>query len=266
MRRVVVVPHGELHRLPFHALHWDGSWLSDAYEVLLAPSAAAYRACRGARPSATGATAVFGVPHASAPSFEDECRRVAQAVGRAKLYLREDATFERLREEAGRARVLHVATHGMFRPDRPTLSCVRLADAWLNLYDVYDLDVRADLVVLSACETGLVEAGRGDEAFGLLRGFLYAGAPRVLASRWRVNDRSTASFMSSFYGALKEGATYEASLRRARCAVRESRPHPYHWAAFAFVGDARGRYEEEVSVRKETLARRKPRGRREEIR
>jgi CHAT domain-containing protein len=247
-RRLVVVPHGVLHAVPFHALPDGDGWLADRHDVSYAPSAAVFGFCATKPPRATGAATVFALPDPAAPLIAEEAAAVAAALGPGTV--RADgpaATAARLRHAVASSRVVHVASHGMFRPDRPALSSIRLADTWLNLYDVYDLDVRAALVVLSACETGVVPAGCGDEATGLLRGFLYAGAPRVLASRWRVNDASTALFMRSFHGTLNEGGTYDSALRQAMTAVRERHPHPYHWAAFSLVGDARGRLTDRVT-------------------
>jgi CHAT domain-containing protein len=241
-RRLVVVPHGVLHGMPFHALPWGEGWLSDHFDVSYAPSAAVYGFCAAKTARAAGPATVLALPDPAAPLIADEAAAVAAALGPDTVSVAGSAaTAARLREAVATSRLVHVASHGMFRPDRPALSSIRLADTWLNLYDAYDLDVRADLVVLSACETGVVAAGRGCEALGLLRGFLYAGAPRVLASRWRVNDASTALFMRSFHGTLEQGGTYDSALRQAMTAVRERHPHPYHWAAFSLVGNSRGR-------------------------
>jgi CHAT domain-containing protein/tetratricopeptide (TPR) repeat protein len=246
-RRVVVSPHGVLHGVPFHALPDGDGWLAERFDVSYVPSAAVYGFCAAKTATADGAPTVIALPDEAAPLIAEEAASVAATLGGStRVHLGPAATAARLREAAATSRVLHLASHGMFRPDRPWLSSIRLADTWLNLYDVYDLDVRADLVVLSACETGVVEAGRGDEALGLLRGFLYAGAPRVLASRWRVSDRTTAEFMSLFYGALRKGETYESALRTAMTTIRATRPHPYHWAAFSLVGDPRGRVPDET--------------------
>jgi hypothetical protein len=147
--------------------------------VVYAPSAAVYAFCRGVRPEADGDPAVFGLPDERAPQIEGECRRVAQVLGTSRLYLRDEATFERLRREAGRARLLHIATHGMFRHEHPMLSSIRMADRWVNLYDLYGLRVRGELVVLSTCESGVANANGANEILGLTRGFLYAGAPAL---------------------------------------------------------------------------------------
>ena len=249
-RRVVVVPHGVLHGVAFHALPDGDGWLCDEFDVAYAPSAAVLGFCAAKGPRAGGAPSVLALPDEAAPRIADEARSVARCLGPATLVSTgATATAARLREAVRESRLVHVATHGRFRADRPAMSSLRLADTWFNLYDVYDLDVRADLVVLSACESGNSAPGRGDEALGLLRGFLYAGAPRVLASRWRVSDPATELYMTSFYAALRDGATYEAAQRLAMRAVRDRHPHPFHWAAFCLVGNPEGRYLEVPSAR-----------------
>jgi CHAT domain-containing protein len=236
MRRLVIVPHGELHQLPFHALPWGEGWLSERFEVVYAPSAAVYGFCRNARPTATGDAAVFGLPDELAPQIEDETRRVAQVLGSDKLYLRDEATFERLSREAGRARLIHIATHGMFRHEHPMLSSIRMADRWVNLYDLYGLSVKGELVVLSTCESGVANANGANEILGLTRGFLYAGAPALLTSQWPVSDAVTSRFMERFHEALTSGDDAASALRSAMAAVRERHPHPYFWAPFFLTG------------------------------
>lgn len=236
-RQLVVVPHGELHALPFHALPLDAGWLSEHFDVAYAPSATVqgYCARRGAR--ASGPASVLAVPDALAPEIEGEARAVAEALGTdTRLAIGAEATWERFVEDAGRSRILHVASHGTFRRDEPTLSSLKLHDRWANLYDLYGLDLRCDLVTLSGCETGVTRVSRAEGLLGLVRGLLYAGAPRVLVSRWRVDDVTTALLMRSFYGAVRGGATYAGALSQAMAAVRETAPNPYHWASFFLMG------------------------------
>ncbi|MFQ5845267.1 MAG: CHAT domain-containing protein, partial [Planctomycetota bacterium] len=204
VRRLIVAPHGVLHHLPFHALPWGDGWVADRFEVVYTPSAAVYGYCRRRRPRRSGPACVFGVPDEAAPEIEREVRRVAQVLQSDDVHLGEEATLARLREAARTARILHVATHGMFRREQPLLSSIRLADTWLNLYDLYSLELDADLVVLSACESGVADVTGGDEILGLTRGFLYAGARALLASQWRVDDASTAELMESVYHNLEE--------------------------------------------------------------
>ena len=115
-------------------------------------------------------------------------------------------------------------------------SALKLADGWLNFYDIFNLDLQAELVTLSACETGMNEVFPGDELFGLMRGFLYAGAPSLIVSLWMVNDRSTAELMRGLYGGLRQGLSKRAALRQAQMAVKEKHHHPYFWAPFILMG------------------------------
>jgi len=235
-RRLVIVPHGILHRVPFHALPWGDGWVSDRFEVLYAPSAALYVLCGRAEPSAEGPPCVLALPDEYAPRIDDEAREVAKALSTDHLYIGEQATLGRLEEEVREARIVHIAAHGMFRHAQPMLSAIRLADRWMNLYDVYGLDVRGELVVLSACESGTAEVTDGDEILGLTRGFLYAGAPALLTSQWPVNDAVTTEFMSCFYKHLGEFGDVAAAHQRAMAEIRESHPHPYFWAPFFLMG------------------------------
>jgi CHAT domain-containing protein len=172
--------------------------------------------------------------------------------GGAELLLALDFQASRdlaMSRELGRARIVHFATHGVLdsrRPERSglVLSLVDAAgrprDGFLRLRDIYRLNLRADLVVLSGCRTALGREIRGEGLIGLTRGFLEAGAPRVVASLWSVQDRATAELMGRFYHALlREGRPPAAALRTAQLALRRDRrfADPYFWAAFTFQGD-----------------------------
>ncbi len=148
-------------------------------------------------------------------------------------------------------RTLHLATHGIFDTARPELSGLVLSrvdpsgrplDGFVGLRDIYGLDLAADLVVLSGCQTALGREIRGEGLLGLTRGFFYAGAPRVVASLWRVDDRATARLMARFYhGLWGEGQTAAAALRQARLGLAAEHRYrdPYYWGAFILQGDWR---------------------------
>ncbi len=148
-------------------------------------------------------------------------------------------------------RYIHLATHGVFDTARPELSGLVLsrADAlgrpregFVGLRDIYGLDLGADLVVLSGCQTALGREIRGEGLLGLTRGFFYAGAPRVVASLWRVDDRATARLMARFYrGLWGQGLPAAAALRQARLGLAAEPRYrdPYYWGAFIFQGDWR---------------------------
>ena len=149
-------------------------------------------------------------------------------------------------------RVVHFATHGGRRHSATRSSpawCSRWStppaapqEGFLGLPDIYDLDLDADLVVLSGCRTALGKEVRGEGLMGLTRGFLYAGVPRVVASLWRVQDRATAELMTRFYRALwQDGLPPAAALREAQRSLRREPRYrdPYSWAGFVLQGDWR---------------------------
>jgi CHAT domain-containing protein len=131
---------------------------------------------------------------------------------------------------------LHIAAHGVFRADNPMFSSIKLGDSWLNLFDIFNLQLGNELTVLSACETGMSAVWEGDELLGLARGFLYAGTPSLVVSLWTVNDRSTAQLMRHFYEGLQNGLSKSRALQEAMLQVKTFFPHPYYWAPFILMG------------------------------
>jgi CHAT domain-containing protein len=148
-------------------------------------------------------------------------------------------------------RLVHFATHAVLDDAHPELSGLVLSlvdergaprDGFLRLLDIYNLRLNAELVSLSACDTARGREVRGEGLVGLARGFFYAGAERVLASLWRVEDRATAELMRRFYrGVLGEGQRPAAALRAAQVSMlgEERWRAPYHWAAFVLQGEWR---------------------------
>jgi CHAT domain-containing protein len=146
-------------------------------------------------------------------------------------------------------RIVHFATHGLINNHHPDLSGIVLSlvdeqgrpqNGFLRLYDIYNLNLNADLVVLSACQTALGKEIKGEGLVGLTRGFMYAGAPRVVASYWRIDDRATAGIMKRFYSAmLKDGLRPAAALRAAQVSMLQDKrwQSPHYWAAFTVQGE-----------------------------
>ena len=235
---LIVVPHDFLHHVPFQALHDGERYLVDRFSISYAPSASVYHLCVGKERESGDQALVLGVADDRAPRILDEARAVAEVLGNATLRLDEEAGEEELRELGPSSRIVHIATHGVFRRDNPMFSAIQLGRSRLSLFDLYSLELTADLVVLSGCGTGLNVVLGADELVGLARGLLYAGAHSVLVTLWDVNDESTTRFMRSFYRHLREHPTAEA-LGRAMRETRESYEHPYYWAPFVLVGRPR---------------------------
>ena len=116
-------------------------------------------------------------------------------------------------------------------------SFLKLADSQLNFYGLLDLRLNAELVTLSACHTGVNKVFAGDELHGLMRGFLHAGAPSLVASLWATSDESTTALMKQMYTAISAGKTKRAALREAQLAVKDEYGHPYDWAPFILMGN-----------------------------
>jgi CHAT domain-containing protein/Tfp pilus assembly protein PilF len=279
-RRLAVVPDGALGYIPFDLLPEPGSKdpLLARHEVVELPSASVLAAERrelARRPPARELAIVL-----ADPVFQPDDPRIAasgrrgsgadalllprlrfsrqEAMGIAALApagavtTRLDFAADRDLVLSGRLRdfrYIHFATHGLFDAARPELSGLALSrvdaagkprEGFLRLRDVYDLDLAADLVVLSGCQTALGREIRGEGLLGLTRGFLYAGAPRVVASLWWIDDRATAALMAMFYrGMWSEGLRPAAALRKARLSL--ARQHrfrdPSYWGAFVLQGD-----------------------------
>jgi CHAT domain-containing protein len=148
-------------------------------------------------------------------------------------------------------RYLHFATHGLLDTEQPGLSSLVLStmdehgrprDGFLRANDIYNLNLPAELVVLSACQTGLGKDIKGEGLVGLTRGFMYAGAARVVVSLWNVNDQATADLMTKFYEKmLKQGERPAAALRSAQVEMWKQKQwqSPYYWAAFTMQGEWR---------------------------
>ncbi len=146
-------------------------------------------------------------------------------------------------------RMIHFGTHGLLNSENPQLSGIVLSlvdpqgkpqDGFLGLTQVYNLKLPAELVVLSACQTGLGQNVQGEGLVGLTRGFMYAGTPRIVASMWSVDDAATAELMQRFYqGMLKQNRTPAAALRSAQVEMWQQQKwrSPYYWAAFVMQGE-----------------------------
>lgn len=150
---------------------------------------------------------------------------------------------------AGRYRILHLATHGQINGQSSDYSFLAFADGpgsiekqLLYVRDIYHLRLHADLITLSACETGLGEIRRGEGTFSLARAFAYAGAKSIVTSLWKVNDASTKKLMVAFYRNLKKGMPENAALSKAKRSyikANKAEANPYFWAPFIVIGDAR---------------------------
>ncbi len=273
-QHIMIVPHGSTHRLPFHALTWQGGWLAATHLVSYRPNASSLRVGKARRISAETPALIVGnpinmsVPHIlnaeriparRLPGASQEAMLIAQSFPNSQPLIGSDATEAAVRQQLGSARLIHLATHGYLSPEFPLLSSILLANGdALTVTELAGIELNADLVVLSACSTGIGEQTSGDEIIGLTRGLLGAGARSAIVTLWPVSDRTTMTVMLNFYNALlDEASTLSAlqtaqreqwslkTLRQTEVRLRDAQrgtskgvvpDHPFFWAAFYFVG------------------------------
>ncbi|MFO1328296.1 MAG: CHAT domain-containing protein [Rubrivivax sp.] len=234
-QRVLVVPQGPLAAVPFAALHDGTEPLVARHELAMAPSVRV--ALHGLRRTPRAARRVLAFGYApQLPHVATEAARVAARFPDGRAYIGDAATLSALSGQATNADLLHLACHARFRGDNPMFSALHLADGALTAEAVERLQLPACTVVLSACDTALAAPDAGDDRVGLVRAFFVAGAARVLASLWPVDDALTEVFMQRLHAALAAGRAPAEALRAAQLALLREQPHPCHWAAFTLHG------------------------------
>jgi CHAT domain-containing protein/Tfp pilus assembly protein PilF len=278
---LLIAPDGPLWNLPFQALEArSGHYLIEDCTVAYAPSFSVLREMTRVRqrrtpeteaPTATliamGNPTLGGETLASVkltyrddnlsplPEAEDEVRTIEEIYGRgqSKVYVGKDAGEDRFKREAPQFRILHLATHGVFNDSSPMYSYVMLApspdgkdDGLLEAWEILHMDLHADLVVLSACESGRGRMGAGEGLIGLTWSFFVAGASTAVVSQWKVESRGTAELMTAFHRARelerrqsKSAFGTARALQQAEIQLLRSERyrHPFYWAAFVAVGD-----------------------------
>ena len=235
-KRLIIVPHGPLHFLPFHALRNGEEYLCDDFTISYAPSASVFFACQEKPASTNTNSLVFGIADERAPQILQEAQSVAALLPHSTLRTGDEATSSLLREKGPQTGLLHIATHGVYRQDNPMFSGIRLGDGYLNLFDLYQMRLNADLVALSGCATGMNFVAAGDELLGLQRGLFCAGASTLLLSLWDVHDQSTSDLMQLFYREYLRTGEMAGALQHSMQQLRRKNPHPYFWAPFVLVG------------------------------
>jgi len=247
VRSICIVPNGPLHYLSFATLGDGVQNLVERAPLYYAPSASVLKYTIERRGAVTNRRVLavgnpdLGSQALDLPFAEREVAAMAWSFPEVTALTRGKATEAWVRAHIGEYGVIHLATHGEFDAVNPLFSALRLAkdaqfDGHLEAGDVFDLKLNADLVVLSACQTGLGRIGSGDDVVGMNRSFLYAGTHAVVSSLWRVSDISTAILMKQFYREYSQRNKAE-SLRRAMLHVKNRYPHPGYWGGFVLVGD-----------------------------
>ena len=235
-RKLIFVPFDLLHNVPFQALFDGQQYLLEKHEIAFAPSARLYALCARRPWRKRGRALVFGAADAVAPKITEEIEAIQALFPDARCYQGEAANAQALTAALPASDIVHIASHAVFRQDNPMFSAFRLADSWLNFYDVSTLRLPGALVTLSGCSTGTSGIYAGDEFLGLVRGFLTAGAAAMVVSLWAVNDPATAKLMTAFYGYLQDNLPPRTALRQAALQIKDEYKHPYYWAPFVYIG------------------------------
>jgi hypothetical protein len=238
--RLVIIPHSAAHLIPWPVVAFraglrqpDGS----EFPIRILPALGIVPRLRH-RSRSTGQPVILGDPLGDLFHARREALDVAAAIG-GSAKLGPAATKAALKEHLTTATIIHLATHAFFNSDSALDSGIVLADGIFKASDLLEHRLTADLVVLSACSTGMAKLLPGDELVGLAQSFLLAGAGALLVSLWPVDDPATATFMQDLYTAKKAGADTAEAVTTAMAQLRTQahRHHAYYWGAFVLIGD-----------------------------
>ena len=244
---LIIAPHGSLHALPFHALMDGEEYLIERHAVIYTPGLQALQALFDQNAPALNSALVVGLsnfgnrmPPLAMTGAEIE-KILALFPERRESLWADRATKKKLLEwsaagELKKFSLLHFATHAIFDTTSAHQSRLYLYDDELTTLDILDLTLKARLVTLSGCQTAMGQGGSGDEALSLARAFFYAGASALLASLWRVEDRSVAELIGRFYQQLVSGKNIAAALRQAQIEMIHAGKNSYEWAPFVLIG------------------------------
>jgi CHAT domain-containing protein len=270
---VIFIPHQELFLVPFPALQDEqGKYLIEKHTILTAPSIQLLKLTHQklealknrnlkessdilivGNPVMPEVTVKIGEPAeklSPLPGAEQEALKIAHLFN-AKAFIGAEATEITIKSKLSHANIIHLATHGLLdygqlqgqvQPDVPgalAFTPDNLEDGLLTSQEIFDLELNASLVVLSACDTGRGDL-TSDGVIGLSRSFISAGTPSIIVSLWAVGDGSTANLMEEFYVQLKKNPNKARALRQAMLKTMEHHPHPKDWAAFTLIGETEG--------------------------
>ena len=246
-KELLIIPHDVLHYLPFQALVSPGDrYLIQDYSLHFLSSASLMQFTREKKRPSRETALAMGNPALGDEAYnlrfaEREAKELAQIYPNGAVYMKAHATKTRMLSLSPQHDILHFAVHAEFNQEDPMNSALLLAragndDGKLKVGDIFSLNLKADLVVLSACETGLGKISDGDEIIGLTRAFIYAGTPSVITTLWKVNDRASYELMREFYVNLKTMTKSEA-LRQAQLKTMKEFPQPFFWAAYTLTGE-----------------------------
>lgn len=258
-KRLVIVPHGVLHSLPFETLvNEDGQYLNDEHIVSYVPSLNVLKLAREKKRDKPSTLRAYGDTLGDLKFARTEVETIKGMFEQAEVFLGAEVTEATVTSSIGDGDVIHFANHGVFNPASPLHSGLVMyspegvkgvqhegfngaAVELLDVIDIMNMTIQPNLVFLSACDTGKAEISSGDEIVGLTRGFLVAGAPSLVNTLWAIDDKSTSILVERFYeNILAKGMDKARALQEAKQHVmRNGYREPYFWGAFVLQGDWR---------------------------
>ena len=209
-RRIVIVPHTLLHRVPFHAFHDGEHYLAERFDISYAPSGSVLKYCLDR----------------------------TDVSAERPLIIKRDAVRDGVLRDSANAQFIHMEVPIGLRQDNPVLSGVEFADGMFCVPDIYSTQWNTNILVLTQIEPSVEMSGNGDDLLGLLRAFLYAGSRSILLELWRVRPEPADTFFRCFYAEWLAGKSKQQAIRAGQKAVQAEYLHPFYWASFALVGRA----------------------------
>ncbi len=247
-KKIIIAPHGAMHKIPFAALFDGERFLVDRYELVIVPSVYILEYLSEKKHNKKQNIVAFGNPKTGFPELqhaEEEIKKISSLFPTSKTLVRENANESEIKNLPPIWDVIHFACHAEFSEKQPLQSGLFLAakggeDGFFQVHEIFSLKLgQVSLVSLSACETGLSRVGGGDDLIGLAIAFMYAGSPSILSTLWSVDDRSTSLLMERFYeNWVKKNMSKSASLRDAQIYLRSMPEYrnPFFWGAFQLTG------------------------------
>ena len=255
-KKIIIIPNGILNYIPFSALYDGSVHLLEKYSIAYSSSLSVYKILKDKK-SMTGERRIVAVANPMISGESDQysifdskgipfAEKEVVSIKNwfpdiTDIYLQKDATEKRVKSVIPSYHLIHLACHAEFNHSEPLLSALKFnsgenENGDLTVAEIFNLNLNADLVTLSACETGLGEIHSGDEVTGLAGAFIHAGSKSVISTLWRIDDVATAMLIKGFYRYLPNMSKAEA-LQEAKKTVRLIFPNPLYWSGVVLYGD-----------------------------
>ncbi len=251
-KRLIIIPHRALHYIPFHALRSRKGYVVFEHAISYSPSATVLSIVENKKSAENDSALIIGNPTENLPYAEKEALTIAKRIQNSTVAIGSNGTETMIKEDAENYKIIHIATHGVFNPEEPLKSQLLLGaddknDGKLLASEIFSCKWKASLVTLSACETGASLYNSGDELIGLQRAVFFAGTKSLLASSWKVDDKSTGYLMGRFYKHLAKNPK-DRALQKAQIDTLRKYGRPFHWASFKLMGSPRRVFNPEYRV------------------